>query len=259
MVKDSEADWLTAALAPPERARLDAYATLLLAANRRAGLVSAGTGREAVYRRHFAESLALLSALEARSLLTPPVIDIGSGGGFPGLVIAIAKPGLRVTLLEASQKKASFLAAAARDLGLANVRVLGLRAEDAAHDPAEREAYALATARAVAPLAVLLEYAIPFLQPGGVLAALKGSGARRELAEAADALAELHGEVIETCVLPAATAAPRPPVLVLVRKTAPTPGRYPRRAGIPAKRPLRVRFGLTRGGAGAENVASPDE
>jgi 16S rRNA (guanine527-N7)-methyltransferase len=217
---------------------LGIYASHLLAENKRAGLTSAGTDREAIYRRHFTESLALLAAIETRSLLSSPVIDIGSGGGFPGLVIAVVRPETAMTLLEANQKKAAFLESMARELGLANVRVVCARAEDAGRNPGEREGYLLALARAVAPLRVLVEYALPFVRVGGVLAAPKGSSAPRELREAANALAEMGGEIEHTGPRVMPPEAERPPPLIIVRKTAPTPDRYPRRAGIPAKRPL---------------------
>jgi 16S rRNA (guanine527-N7)-methyltransferase len=201
-----------------------------------AGLTSL-TNRELVERRHFGESLVLLEALEDTRTSGSPAIDIGSGGGFPGLPIKIARPELQLTLLEANGKKAAFLRGITTELRLSGVRVLNQRAEVAAHDAAEREVYALAMARAVAPLRVLVELALPFVRLGGYLATPKGSGAQREAREAETALRTLGGEVTRVQRLELNWPGPSP-TLVLVRKVAATPERYPRRPGIPSKRPL---------------------
>lgn len=202
----------------------------------RAGLTSL-TRRGEVERRHFGESLAVLGALETAGAFGSPAIDIGAGGGFPGVPIKIVRPDLRLTLLEATGKKAAFLELLAERLGLTDVAVVHGRAEELAHDPGHREAYRLALARAVAPLRVLVELALPFLETGGFLAAPKGSGAEQEVRDAANALAVCGGRV--DLIEPLDLSGPGPvPTLVLVRKVAPTSGRYPRRAGIPGKRPL---------------------
>jgi 16S rRNA (guanine527-N7)-methyltransferase len=230
------ANWLRIPLSVGQVATFGAYARALQEENLRQNLTSL-RDRASIEQRHFGESLALLQALEELGVQMSPAIDIGSGAGIPGLPIAIARPEVDVTLLEATGKKAGFLERMARELGLANVLVLNARAEDAARDPAHRGLYALALARAVAPLRVLLELAVPFLVTGGVLAAPKGSGARGEVQEAAAALEELHAEVEET--RPLVNGAPGPsPTLVVVRKVGETPERYPRRPGIPSKRPL---------------------
>jgi 16S rRNA (guanine527-N7)-methyltransferase len=217
-------------------AALERYAALIRAENERAGLVSRGD-LAAIERRHLAESFALLEALEKRDLLRAPAIDIGSGAGFPGVPIKIIRPDLQIAFLEANQKKAAFLEQVVMELGFADARVLAMRAEDAGRDEEHREAYALAFARAVAPLAVLMELALPLLAVGGTLAAPKGSAAGRELAEAENALQVLGGEVIDTLPLAVEGRGPAP-TLVLIRKSSRTPERYPRRAGIPRKRPL---------------------
>jgi 16S rRNA (guanine527-N7)-methyltransferase len=165
------------------------------------------------------------------------MIDIGSGGGFPGVPIKIVKSDLEVTLLEANGKKATFLGELAKELGLSRVAVVNDRAELAAHDSNHREAYALAVARAVAPLRVLVELALPFVRLGGYLATPKGSGAQREVREAETALGTLGGEVSLVQKLELDWPGPTP-TLVLVRKVSETPERYPRRPGMPAKRPL---------------------
>jgi 16S rRNA (guanine527-N7)-methyltransferase len=227
---------LSLRLAPDKAAALVRYAGMIRAERERAALVSRGR-LDAIERRHFAESLALLGALEERGLLLSPALDIGSGAGFPGLPIKIARPGLRLTLLESNEKKAAFMERAIAALSVDGAGVVTARAEEAGRLPEHRAAYALVLARAVAPLRVLAEFALPLLAIGGVLAAPKGSSAPRELREAQAALAELGGTVEETVRLKIPGAG-RAPTLVLVRKTAETPARYPRRPGIPRKRPL---------------------
>jgi len=230
------ANWLRIRLSAGQVARLDLYARELLSEGRRQNLTSL-RDRDAIERRHFAESLVLLRALEDLGLLASPLIDIGTGAGVPGLPIAIARPDLRVTLLEATGKKADFLRRTVALLELPNVSVVQGRAEEIAHDPQRREAYPLALARAVAPLRTLVELALPFVTAGGALATPKGSSALREVEQAATALRELHASV--EAVQPLKLPVPGPtPTLVVVRKHAPTPARYPRRTGVPGKRPL---------------------
>ncbi|MBI2913704.1 MAG: 16S rRNA (guanine(527)-N(7))-methyltransferase RsmG [Chloroflexi bacterium] len=224
-------------LSAPQVAAFSTYYRELIAERPRAGLTSL-PGSEAIQRRHFLESLALLRALKDAGAFGPSAIDIGSGAGFPGLPIKIVRPGLALTLVEATGKKAEFLERLVQRLGLAGVRVVHARAEELARDAEHRGVYHLALARAVAPLPVLVELALPFLRLGGYLAAPKGSAAPREVKEAAAALTACGGqiEVVQPLDLPG----PGPiPTLVLVRKVAETPERYPRRPGIPAKRPLR--------------------
>ena len=219
--------------------QVEAFATYyreLIAERRRASLTSL-TDSEAVQRRHFLESLALLRALEDAGAFGPTAIDIGTGAGFPGLPIKLVRPSLSLTLLEATGKKAAFLERLIQKLALHGVTVIHARAEDLARDPAHRAAYDLSLARAVAPLPVLVELALPFLRLGGYLATPKGSAAAREARQASAAL-ELCGGRLEL-LRPLDLPGPGPtPTLVLIRKVADTPDRFPRRPGVPAKRPL---------------------
>jgi len=193
---------------------------------------------EGIQRRHFLESLALLAVLKQKGAIGEKAIDIGSGAGFPGLPFKIVEGQLALTLVESSRKKAAFLERLVQDLGLSDVQVVCVRAEELAHNPGYRECYDLALARALAPLPTLVELALPFLCLGGHLAAPKGSRALQEVEVATTALALCGGQVEETQRLdvPGVRVAP---ILVLIRKVAPTPSRFPRRPGIPAKRPLR--------------------
>ncbi len=191
------------------------------------------TGAEAV-GRHYAESL------EAYRLAGAPregaVVDVGSGGGFPGLVIAAVAPAAELHLVEARQRKAELLRELAERLGLGNVTVHGERAE-AAGRGGLRERGALALARAVAPLPVLLEYMAPLVARGGTIAAVKGSRTAGELGEAEAAIDALHCEHTATETMRAGIGG-RMRVL-LFRKNGATPARYPRRPGTPGKRPIR--------------------
>jgi 16S rRNA (guanine527-N7)-methyltransferase len=191
-----------------------------------------------IERRHIDESVAIVRAVEAAGWLAEGAraIDVGSGGGLPGIPLAILRPDVIVTLLEATGKKAAFLEGVVRDLRLTNVRVLCARAEEAAHEPEEREGYDLATARAVAPLATLVELTLPFVRVGGALAAVKGSRAAAEVAEAGVAVQRCGGGAVEV-LSPLFDASMLR--LLIVPKVAHTPLEFPRRAGIPAKRPLR--------------------
>ncbi len=228
--------WLRVDLSPAQLQSFSVYYQRLISERRKASLTSL-TDIEAIQRRHFGESLALLRALEDFGAFSSPAIDIGAGAGFPGLPIKIARPELRLTLLEATGKKVDFLKRLIETLDLSGADVIRGRAEELAHDPAHRAAYRLALARAVAPLPVLVELALPFLSVGGYLAAPKGSAAPREAREAASALAACGGEIVR--MQPLDLPGPGPvPTLVLVRKVAATPERFPRRTGIPAKRPL---------------------
>lgn len=195
--------------------------------------VTSVPAREAV-RRHYAESLELLSVACSR---TRPgsVVDVGSGGGYPGMVIAAVLPGTPVSLVEPLQKRARLLEAMAVELGLGNVRVFPLRAEEAGRTTL-RDSAGLVTARAVAPLAELLEYTVPLARVDGEVMLAKGSSLPEELAEAEGAMTELKCSLV-------ATERGRPlisPTLAfaIFRKSAVTPEKYPRRPGVPGKRPL---------------------
>ena len=176
------------------------------------------------------DSLVLLDHLgDARR-----VVDVGSGGGLPGLPIAIARPGLELTLVEADQAKAAFLVQACATLGLRGVEVVARRAEDVGRDPGYREAFDVAVARALAPMPVLVELCLPLVRVGGRLLAQKTD--REDAAAAARAISVLGGELIG--VVPAPSAARRSGTVVIVAKVGPTPEGYPRRPGVPARKPL---------------------
>ena len=183
---------------------------------------------------HVADSLVALDLPAVRAARR--VADLGSGGGFPGLALAIALPAAGVALVESVGRKCAFLAHAAGELGLANVEVINARAEAW---PDGIGAQDLVVARALASLPVLVEYAAPLLEPGGALVAWKG---RREPAEEADgaAAADALGMSAPTAIPVEPFSRSRDRHLYLSSKVSPTPSRYPRRPGMARKRPIRA-------------------
>jgi len=229
-------------LALPEAAigRFVRYLALLQEWNDRAGL-TAITDEETAQRRHFGESLALLVALRRGGILRPGeatrVADLGPGGGFPGLPMAIADPDLTLVLIESQERRCAFLRAVAEELRLERVSVVHARAEEAGRSPNLRASCDLVVARALAAMPVLVEYALPLLRAGGVLATPKGSRGDEELAEAAGAIAALGGEALPALSMPLPADVP-PQRVYLVRRSGALDDRYPRRPGMPLKRPL---------------------
>jgi len=196
--------------------------------------VTAVPTAEAV-RRQYAESLELLRIARDLGAALQPVIDVGSGGGFPGLVFAIVEPDTAITLVEPLRKRARLLEGMAAELELPNVRVVAARAEEAARGPL-RDSAALVTARAVAELRELLEYTAPFARPGGWLLLPKGSTASSELAAATAALAEL--QCAHRASIPMRPEVSETLTVLAMEKLGATSPTYPRRPGTPAKRPL---------------------
>lgn len=207
---------------PQLAARLAAYGAHLLEENRRVNLTGARTPEALL--PHLLDSLTVLPYVDG------PLIDVGSGGGLPAIPLAIAS-GQPVTLVESITKKAVFLEGALAALGLTGT-VVPLRAEVAAHDAALRERFAVGTARAVGLAPAVLEILLPFLQPGGRAVLQRGLESERERRATADAALMLGAQIEDEAVLSGTRR------LLVVRKTASTPGRFPRRPGVPEKRPL---------------------
>ena len=220
-------------LTPDQLARFDTYRRLLLDWNTRTNL-TAITDPTEVERRLFLDALLMVPALDAAAgTAGARLVDVGSGAGFPGLALKIARPRLDVTLVEATGKKVAFLDHAIAELGLRGVIAIHARAEELGRDRAHRDSYDLATARAVASLAALLELCAPLLRVGGHALFPKGPAIAEELAAGRRAAPALGVRILDAA--PLGESGTR---LVLIEKTAPTPDRYPRRAGIPAREPL---------------------
>jgi 16S rRNA (guanine527-N7)-methyltransferase len=213
--------------------RAEAYVGLLLEANARLNLTRL-VEPEAVARLHLLDALAALPLVDRAAVRS--AVDLGSGGGVPGLVLALARPSMDWTLVDSVGKKADALRSFVEALSLPSVRVVAERAEVLGHDPRHREAHDLVTARACASLPVLAEYALPLLRSGGRLIAWKGPMADAELADGAAAADVLGGGTPAVSI--SGIEALGDHRFVVVPKIAPTPERYPRRAGRPSKSPL---------------------
>ena len=214
---------------------LGRYLDLLLAANRRVNLTGI-RDRDEAWRRHIIDSLTLLPGL-ADLPDGSIVIDVGSGGGLPGVPVAIALPHVRVTLLEATGKKANFLGECVEQLGLQNVQVVQDRAETVGQSRTHRQHYDAAICRAIGPMRELLEYTLPLVAVGGRVLAMKGPKAEAELRQASDALSKLGaGELQVFDAYP--EGFDRHTVVVCIAKASPTPKGYPRRPGLPRQDPL---------------------
>lgn len=217
------------ALEEAEIDRLTTYLRLLLATNEQFNLTSITNWDEA-WTKHIFDSLTLLSVVS--DLRPESAIDVGSGGGLPGIPLAITMPDTRFTLLEATGKKARFLEQAADACQLQNVIIVNGRAEEAsALGEPLRDRFDVVVARAVGRLNVLLELTVPFAKVGGIVVAVKGGQADSEVEEARPALHTLHAAHLET--LPTPTGR-----LVIIEKRRPTPKAFPRRPGEPKKHPL---------------------
>jgi 16S rRNA (guanine527-N7)-methyltransferase len=177
-----------------------------------------------------ADSLVLLEHLGEGE----KVVDVGSGGGLPGLPLKIARPSLSITLVEADQAKAAFLVRACAALGLRDVEVLARRAEEVGRDPLYRESFDVAVARALAPMPVLVELCLPLVRVGGRLLAQK---TETETLEAATRAINSLGGALNR-VVGAPSAARSSGTVVIVDKIRPTPAEFPRRPGVPSRRPL---------------------
>lgn len=240
---ESPADVL-AVLTERQRQQALAYLDIMLETNESLNL-TAVRDRDEALRRHIGDSLALLPVLdrvaEGQEGQALSLIDIGSGAGLPGMVLAIARPHWQITLLDALRKRCDFMGAAAKQVGLGNVATLWSRAEDAGRDPAHRERYDVAAARAVADLRVLSELCLPLVKVGGTWIAAKGPDPHAEVRGAATAIGVLGGAPAEVVNVDSCSTEGEPKApftAVVVRKAEATPAKYPRRAGMPNKRPL---------------------
>ncbi len=165
------------------------------------------------------------------------VVDVGAGAGFPGLPLKIVRPQIQLTLLEATGKKTAFLEHVAAELKLSGTNVVNLRAEEAGQNSAHREQYDVVLARAVAHMPILAEYLLPLCKVGGRCIAMKGESAAAEIALAENALRLLGGRFVENIPIQLPHVA-ETHHLVVIEKIAPTPHHYPRKPGVPSKKPL---------------------
>ena len=217
--------------------QLMTYRDLLHARNQVVNL-TAVRDFEGIERRLILESLRLYDRVrELAGSNDPRIMDLGSGGGIPGIVLAISMPNATFALIDATGKKVRFLQDCIDELGLVNTQAVHGRAEELAHELEWRGAFDVVTARAVTSLSALLELGLPFVKVKGWLVLPKGPDIEEELAVATKAARKLGGGIVEASFLPLAGSLVDTR-LVLARKDIPTPGHFPRRAGLPARAPL---------------------
>ena len=227
------AEKLNILLTEPQLAAFRTYYEMLEARNSVMNLTSI-SGEKEVAELHFLDSLALFGAYNFKE---KKLIDIGSGAGFPGLPLKIAEPSISLTLLDAQQKRVAFMGELCEQIGLADVVCLHARAEEAVASPEVREVFDAAVSRAVARLNVLCELCMPFVTVGGVFIAMKGTDSHDEISEAAQAIEILGGTLEKSWdyEIPGTDIIHR---AVIIRKTADTAARYPRRFAKISKEPL---------------------
>ena len=221
-------------LSPKQVTMLAAYERELLEWNEKFNL-TAIRDVEGIRTKHFLDSFSAVQAWKAN----PParLIDVGTGAGLPGIALKILYPSMRLTLVESVGKKANFCLHIVKTLALDNVEVLAVRAEDVGQMPGHREKYDWAVARAVAAMPVLAEYLLPLVKVGGGILAQKGESGPAEAQSAEKALKMLGGRLRQLVKVELPGVADER-YLVIVDKTAATPPGYPRRAGVPAQKPL---------------------
>lgn len=231
LIREQMSEW--GVLISAEQAeKLSGFSRLLLEKNKVMNLTAITDPKE-VATRHMLDSLFLLTLRELKG----PIIDIGSGAGFPGLPLKLVRPELDITFLDATGKRMAFVSESAQALGCP-VKTVHARAEEYAHAPGVREAFACALSRAVAPMNILCELTLPYVQIGGAFLAMKSdnAAAEEELEEAREAVETLGGAVAGQVPYRIESVDPRQ--IIIIEKRAPTPKPYPRRFGKITARPL---------------------
>lgn len=214
--------------------QIEIYLRLLKEWNSRMDLIAEIPDDE-ILDRHFTDSLTVL-----KTGLVPDDarwIDVGTGAGFPGLPLAMARPDLRITLMDAQQKRLNFLQAVIDETGIQNAVTVHARAEEGARNPAFREQFDIASARAVAPLNTLAEYLLPFVRIGGAALCWKGPALRDEL-EAGRRASHLLGGRLEMPATCQIAGRDWEHMILPIRKKEKTPAAYPRKPGVPKSKPL---------------------
>jgi len=214
------------------------YWEFLYEYNKHTNLVSCAE-LDVVVLKHFADSLSIGLLEKYLNLNTPAsqtVLDIGIGGGFPGVPIIIAYPQLKLCAVDSVGKKTEFLSKLSQVIGINDrIEIINSRAEDLIKETNKRESFDISVSRAVSRLNILLEYTLPFIKVGGYFVAYKAKTFQEELEEAKKALSILGGELVKIANY---TLSSEERNLILIKKIKPTPEKYPRKTGIPAKNPL---------------------
>ena len=222
-------------LAPDQLSSLERYAQLLSSY----ALANVIGTREytAILLEHIADALSC--ALTDLLATNQQMIDVGTGAGLPGIPLQVAYPDLRLTLLEATAKKARFLETAIEELDLPGIEIVNRRAEEIGATAENRDSFDIAVARAVAGLPVVIEYCAPLVRPGGAIIAMKGNPTSQELAAGQQAAEEVGAELTTVRAVPfIPEMVQKERNLVIYRKTKATPQEFPRRAGLAKQKPL---------------------
>lgn len=212
--------------------QLITYADLLVSWNEKINL-TAITDKEGIATKHFLDSMSALCT----DKVCGKVIDVGTGAGFPGLVLKVAKPEIELTLLDSLNKRINFLRDVSDKMSIDGIEFIHSRAEDAGIKAELREKFDTVVSRAVANMRVLSEWCLPFLKVGGYFLALKGPLANEELSEAKKAISILGGEIegIYEAKIPYTELEHK---IIIVKKVRQTPRKYPRKPGIATKTPI---------------------
>ncbi len=212
---------------------LELYGNLLVEWNEKMNLTAITEPKEVVFK-HFLDCLLFFKCIEVPK--NASVIDVGTGAGFPGVVLKIARPDIKLTLLDSLNKRITFLNEVIEKLGLQNTEAVHLRAEDGAKKAELREQFDIATARAVAPLNILSEYCMPYVKTGGMFVSLKGPQASEEIAGALKAVSLLGGEKPQLFSEELEGVGQRS--IIKIKKISQTPPKYPRNSAKISKQPL---------------------
>lgn len=213
--------------------RLDRFAEMLVETNKSFNL-TAITEPDDVTVKHFADSLSVFKFADIPK--NASVIDVGTGAGFPGLVLKLTRPDIRMTFLDSTRKKLGFIEGVLSDTGL-SAETVHMRAEEAARLPKYREKFDFATARAVASLPVLSEYCMPFVKTGGTFISMKSADSTEEIDTAKSAISILGGKISQNHVFDLVENTPRR--IILIKKNSQTPTKYPRQSAQISKKPLK--------------------
>lgn len=210
-----------------------AYMNLLIEWNKKMNLTAIVEPNEIILK-HFIDSITILKEIDNNS----KIIDVGTGAGFPGVPLSIMNPTLKITLADSLNKRLIFLQEVVNQLGLKNIEIIHARAEELGKNKKYRENFDVATSRAVANLSTLSEYLIPLVKVGGKIISMKAGGAQEEIEAAKKAIKILGGKIegIEEFKLPQ-TEIER--TIILIKKEEHTPNKYPRKAGVPSKEPIK--------------------
>ncbi len=228
----SDAEKLGVSLTDEQVKLFEKLSDLLVEQNKTMNL-TAITDPDGIAVKHFADSISALSAAEFAP--NAKVLDVGTGAGFPSIPLLIARPDLKMTMIDSTAKKLKYVASTVETLGL-NAEVLHTRAEEAGQSKEYREKFDIVCSRAVAALNVLCEYCLPFVKVGGVFLAMKGAKAQEEIADAKNAIKTLGGKITGEKSFTLSDGGER--TIVVIKKISQVPPKYPRVSAQIAKKPL---------------------